>query len=192
MKIPIERLSVSPTPFAREGDCAWWRAQLAPGGRLPSEPCQPIRVELEAHRMGEDLYLAGAVDGVFELECSRCLKRYRHPLREPFRLALEPAGERLPSDPEAAATLARDGLCLGDDLEAGWFRGSEIDLATLVRETISLALPVKPLCQEACKGLCARCGGNLNEVRCECAELSPESPFAVLAALRDRAKGEEH
>ena len=50
---------------------------------------------------------------------------------------LEPAGARVPGDPEAAQALARDGLCLGDELETGWYRGSEVQLDSVCLELIT-------------------------------------------------------
>jgi uncharacterized protein len=98
---------------------------------------------------------------------------------------LEPAGTRVPGDPEAAQALARDGLCVGDELETGWYRGSEVQLDSVCFELISLALPVQPLCREDCAGLCPRCGADRNTTSCDCdAQPRPDSPFAALASLR--------
>jgi uncharacterized protein len=189
MKIQVERLTETPSPLDFEGDTAWWRASMANVAELPGDLDAPFRVSLQAYYMGEDLYLEGRVEGSLELECGRCLARYRHPLREPFRLVLEPAGARQPADPEGAAVLARDGIWLGDDLDAGWFRGKEIDLSSFVIEVVALALPVKPLCREDCAGLCARCGADRNQAPCDCVETKVDSPFAALKALRDGLTG---
>jgi uncharacterized protein len=192
MKILVERLTATPTEFSWEGSSAWWRAAMPEQPGLPSELPEPFAVRCAAHRMGEDIYLEGVAEGVLELECSRCLERYRHVLREPFRLILEPAGERSPADPEAAGALASDGVCLGDEIEAGWFRGDEIHLGAFFREVISLALPVKPLCDEDCAGLCPHCGIELGKKTCDCRETKADSPFAALAALRDGSIEGDH
>jgi len=192
MKILVERLTTTPTEFGWEGDSAWWRAAIPDQPGLPREVLEPFALLVSAHRMREDVYLEGTAEGVLELECSRCLARYRHVLREPFRVILEPAGARSPADPEAAEALARDGVCLGDEIEAGWFRGDEIHLGAFFREVISLALPVKPLCAEDCAGLCPHCGIELGEKTCDCRETKSDSPFAVLAVLRDGSTGGDH
>jgi uncharacterized protein len=134
--------------------------------------------------MGADVFLEGVASGAVELTCGRCSRRYRQPLRESFRLVLEPAAERVPADPEGAAALARDGMCLSDELEAGWFRGSVIDLGPWFRELLALALPVQPLCREDCRGLCPRCGADRNEESCGCTEAKSSSPFEVLSRLK--------
>jgi uncharacterized protein len=192
MKILVDRLTVTPTEFSFAGNASWWTAVNPEQRELPQELLEPIVFRLEAHRMGEDVALEGRAEGVFELQCSRCLARYRHVLSEPFRLILEPAGDRSPADPEAAEALADDGVCLGDEIEAGWFRGNEIHLRAFLREVIALALPVKPLCDEDCAGLCPHCGIELGVERCGCREAKSDSPFAALAALRDRPTGGDH
>lgn len=188
MKINLDRLSAEPQAEHFEADAGWWREHglgAAPeSGPEGAALRGPLCFDLEVHLMGEDIYLAGTATGSCELGCSRCLARYRHALQEPFRIVLEPAGDRVPGDPEGAESLAREGLYLGDELESGWYRGHEIDLTRLFREVIALALPVQPLCREDCRGLCPRCGIDRNSESCDCAGETRSSPFAVLEALR--------
>jgi uncharacterized protein len=183
MKLLVDRLGASPTAFAFEGDAAWW-AEGAPSSEWEPRPTGPVRFELEAYKMGEDVHLSGQASAELACACSRCLARYGHALREPFRIVLEPAAGRSPADPEGAAALARDGMWVGDELDAGWYRGSEIDLTRFLREVVALALPVQPLCREDCAGLCPRCGADRNVERCACAEEKSTSPFAVLRRLK--------
>ena len=189
MKILVERVTAAPQHFSFEGSSFWWKASIPPEHGLPTELDRPFAIECDVHTMGEELFLSGDIEGAIELECGRCLARYRHGLRESFRLILEPARDRIPSDPEAAAALSRDGISLGDEIESGWYRGSEVDLAHFFLEVVALALPVVSLCRESCEGLCSNCGADLNTDRCGCAQTNPASPFAVLAELRDRPSG---
>ena len=192
MKIPVDRLKESPATFSFEGDAAWWNAAFSTGSGSAGKFAEPVQLVCRAQRIGEDIRLEGGVDGVVELECGRCLARYRHRFSEAFQFVLEPARNRVPADPEGAAALSRDGLCLGDELETGWFRGSEIHLGSIFVEFVSLALPLKPLCREDCPGLCARCGANLAVAGCGCEAIKSDSPFAVLAGIRDDlARGDE-
>jgi uncharacterized protein len=188
MKILVDRLKDTPTAFEFPEEAAW-RAEseeLLPELRGPL--AGPVRALVRAHRMGLDIYLEGRVEGGLELECSRCLARYRAPLSESFRLVLSPAGSRVPAEPEAALALERHGLCLGDELETGWFQGHEIDLGGFVRELLTLAVPVQPLCKETCLGLCPRCGADRNAGPCGCDPQRPKSAFAALEALRTRGE----
>ena len=157
MKLSIDRLTESPHEVPLAPEPGWWRGLRETLAELPEEPGS-FRFELRAHRMGQDLHLAGRVTGELDLGCGRCLSRYRHPLREEFRLVLEPAGERVPTDPDGVECLARDGVWFGDELDSGWFQGHELDLGTFLREVIALALPVSPCVARSARA-CAPAAG---------------------------------
>ena len=63
------------------------------------------------------------------------------------------------------------------------FPGGEIDVSDEVRDEIVLAIPINPLCAEACRGLCPVCGGNRNQVACTCEVDRVAPPTGRLAAL---------
>ena len=184
MKWLIYHVTEDATEQTFVGDHVWRAAHLALA-EAPGEPLVgDLAVSVEARTLASNLYLAGSVSVDTELTCSRCLARYGAPIREQFRLVLEPAGDRIPADPEGAAALEADGLCLSDELETGWFRGPEIHLDRYVSEIVVLALPVQPVCREDCRGLCPRCGVDQNQETCDCSEERPRSPFAALEKLR--------
>lgn len=187
MRILLDRLTDSPRRYDFDAEPAWWEEARATLPELRDAERDAFHFEITAYRMGQDVYLEGEVRGVLSLECGRCLARYASPLRESLRLVLEPAGDRVPAEPAAAEALARDGMCTGDDIETGWFRGREIDLGPFLLEVVTLAVPVQPLCREDCRGLCPCCGADRNETACGCEEAKPASPFAALRALRREA-----
>jgi uncharacterized protein len=191
MKLFVDRLTATPSSHSFEAGADWWVERAGGAGELDFELAEPFRFELKAHMMGSDLFLEGVFRGLIEFECGRCLARYRQPLREDFQLVLEPADERRSLDPEDAIGLARNGLCLGEDLGSGWYRGGEIVLDELFGEVVAVTMPIQPLCREECAGLCPGCGADRNTGSCGCEEreLKPTSPFAVLAALREGGKG---
>jgi len=189
VKVLVDRLLASPTALRFAVTPGWLSERFgAEPERRPEGLVEDLAFDVRAHRMGPNVYLEGALSGSLDLACSRCLTRYRGPIRERFRLVLEPAGERVPADPEGAAGLAHEGLYLADELESGWFRGPEIQLDRFVGELLALAVPFQPLCREDCRGLCPRCGVDRNLESCSCAEARPESPFAVLASLRSSGR----
>ena len=57
-----------------------------------------------------------------------------------------------------------------------------IDLVPLVEQALLLELPLVPLCDDDCRGLCPRCGANLNEGPCQCGDgpTGEDNPFAAL------------
>lgn len=185
MKILVERLRATPQRFTFEGGRSWGTERI-PAGRQGSAIHEPFQIEVDAHTLGEKLFLDGAISGALDLECSRCVARYRHEFREPFQWVLEPARDRVPADLEGAEALARDNIWLSDELDTGWYRDSELELESLLLELISLALPVQPLCREDCQGLCPRCGAERAAGSCGCSTSAADSPFSVLAKLQNR------
>jgi uncharacterized protein len=183
LKLIVDRLSTTPRALSFEGDARWWSEVVRQGVEGEPELEGVLTFALTAQKMGEDLYLEGEARGTFSCACSRCLARYRHALRESFRIVLEPASGRVPSDPEGAETLAATGVFLGDELDAGWYNGPEIDLTRYLQEVVALGLPVQPLCREECRGLCPQCGVDRNSEACDCREASSSSPFAALRSL---------
>jgi uncharacterized protein len=188
--LPIERLEETPEPYHFVATAEWWKSREQPVEQAPSEVEHAFEFDLEARRVGDSVLLEGKLGGRLSLECSRCAKRYPHALRDEFRLVLEPEQGREPADPEGVRGLAENGICLGEDLEAGWFRGTLLRLDDFFGEVIALSMPLQPLCSEDCAGICSHCGVDLAVTRCDCVDERIESPFAVLAELKSASKGD--
>jgi uncharacterized protein len=137
----------------------------------------PVHLEFEIHKDKDAFRLVGAVRTELELACSRCL--------EPFRLPVDLAFDhRYLPQPEASAGEERE--VAEEDLETSFYRDEQIDLNELLREQFYLTLPMKPLCREDCKGLCAQCGTNLNTGTCDCGPAWEDPRLAALKQLRTR------
>ena len=130
-------------------------------------------VHLSKH--GHDILVRGNLSGQTELACSRCLEPFAAPVAIEFDLLLVPG--------PASAAAAKEELS-PEDLDLDFYTGETIDLESILREQIILMLPLKPLCEEACKGLCFHCGANLNQETCNCSTDDVNSPFARLAKLK--------
>ena len=60
-----------------------------------------------------------------------------------------------------------------------------LDITSLTLEDIYLSLPMKFLCREDCKGICPRCGANLNETSCDCKKEIDPRLEALLSFMGD-------
>ena len=85
--------------------------------------------------------------------------------------------------PGPASATAKEELS-PDDLDLDYYTGEIVDLESILREQIILMLPLKPLCDEACEGLCPYCGANRTSETCSCPTDAVDSPFARLAKLK--------
>jgi uncharacterized protein len=134
----------------------------------------PVHLVFDIHKDRDRFRLVGDVDTVLELACSRCLDSYRLPVTASFDLRYLPGSE-------ASADAEHE---VGDeDLETSYYRDDQIDLNELLREQFYLALPMKPLCRDDCRGLCPQCGVNLNTGGCDCAPAWEDPRLAALKGL---------
>ena len=75
-----------------------------------------------------------------------------------------------------------------DDTEIGYYEKSGLLLEDVLREQVLLSLPDRALCKPDCKGLCPRCGQNLNQEACSCDAAPVDTRWSALADLADRIK----
>ncbi len=86
--------------------------------------------------------------------------------------------------PHTPAGSAEERMVEDDDLSTAFYEDNVIDLGQLMQEQCYLAVPMKPLCREDCRGLCSECGTNLNSGSCECRQTWVDPRLAVLDQLR--------
>lgn len=126
-----------------------------------------------------------SVDGRIKLRshpsCDRCLKRYEFDEEVPLRVVLSPLYE---NRREQEMSEKDDVELVKEDLQFQFYEGDRFDLAEVMREQMVLDEPMKHLCGDDCKGLCQRCGKDLNEGPCGCPEEHASSSFAALKDLR--------
>ena len=136
----------------------------------------PVKGEVTFTNSGSHIVVRGHFDTAVEVECARCLEPDRMDLNLPIEEEFQISG-RLPE----ATEVEEDEL--PEDAMEPLFVDNVLDLTELLRQDIVVAVPIKPLCDEACKGLCPRCGKNLNQGPCECPPEEANTAFADLAAL---------
>ena len=136
----------------------------------------PVRLVMDVHKDGDAYRVTGRVATRLRLACGRCLEPFEIPIDSPFELRYVPEITAAAGDEEREVAE--------DDLTTAFYKEDAIDLGELMHEQFVLALPMKPLCDEACKGLCAECGTNLNTATCDCA---PRWTDPRLAALKGYA-----
>jgi uncharacterized protein len=133
---------------------------------------QKVGVVCLAKKVRNTVSLQVEAETVIDLKCSRCLEAAAYPVRAVFTCTMVPAEGGVREEEDVSST--------DDDLNVGYYQDDVIDLAALVLEQIVLQIPIKPLCKEDCKGLCPRCGINLNEAECGCETGVFDQRFAAL------------
>ena len=124
-----------------------------------------LSASVNLQRIGHDLYVRGHVEGEVRLACSRCTQPAPFGVDAPFELTFIPETDREEGEGEVELKAS--------DLDVGTYDGEAVELEETLREQLLLSFPIAPLCREACKGLCSRCGADKNEGDCTC---PPEPP----------------
>jgi uncharacterized protein len=121
-----------------------------------------VRADVTLESIAGGVSVAGFVVAPWEGECRRCLVTASGTLKIPVRELYTDDGD------------GEDTYPLVDD---------QVDLQDLVHDAVLLDLPIAPLCDEGCRGLCPMCGVNRNEQECTC-EMPRDGRWSALDVLR--------
>ncbi len=173
MKLSIFDIEEDAKELAYDEPTAALNALLVHGEVRDYTFAGPASVRVQYYRAGQELFFQGHIGGSVVGQCARCVETYEFPLEKDFLVVLVPKHEA-PEDEELDE----------EDLDLSFYQGEHVDLTPLVQEQIILALPTRPLCRDSCKGLCPRCGVNLNVQTCACTEDTEDPRLAVLRTLK--------
>jgi len=125
----------------------------------------PVISQLSLNKVAAEIIITGRLKAKMELQCSRCLTDFRQDLDIPVNVVYHPV-----EDAVGERHALKD-----DELDLGFYQGGELDLQELLTEQILLNTQMKPLCSEGCKGICPKCGKDLNTGQCNCSlkEIDP-------------------
>jgi uncharacterized protein len=138
----------------------------------------PVRLAGTIRPAGARFALRARLSGQLALECSRCLEPYTLPLDVSLALTLVPVAA------EADPTRETD-----DDPSIFHALEGRVDLQAVAAEQVYLAVPLKPVCDPACRGLCPTCGCDRNRIECACHEDETDPRLAPLLELKKRMRG---
>lgn len=153
----------------------------------------PLAVSLDLTNVEGLVAVTGVLEGTIVRECVRCLKEYEDPLAFSVRAAFVPEPKSSPRHPKridprkARAEIEAEPEEEPDDQYQ--YQGNQLELAPMLREHVILSAPMQPLCNDDCLGLCAQCGKNLNEGRCDCAVEPPIPTFRVVQSMKRKTGG---
>ena len=138
-----------------------------------------LRAEGAAELLGRNdsrtIRISGRIEGKLENSCARCLEPIETEVSGKLDLFFHPMAEIARSEEHAISS---------DDADVGFYEEPGLPLADVVREQLSLWLPMRELCREDCRGLCPRCGVNRNRERCDCKEELNDSRWDALRQMK--------
>ena len=152
-------------------DTDWPFHRDTSGSSASATTARPTNAGLsEMAKWGDCFVASGHVDATWVAECRRCLRPIEGAVTAGFRELFE----QHPTEGET------------------WpLRQDRVDLEPLARETVLVELPLAPLCQEDCRGLCSTCGADLNQGPCGCSRTDRDPRWDALEALRTDLENHE-
>lgn len=135
-----------------------------------------VTSRLSLHKVGTEIVIAGRLKAAMDLQCSRCLRDFRQDLDIPVNVVYHPIAE---------AGEERHAL-KDDEMDMEFYKGEELDLRELLKEQVLLNEQMKPLCSEQCKGICPKCGTDLNAGQCNCGGKEVDPRLEALKKLLDK------
>jgi uncharacterized protein len=180
MLIEIEELERHPIDF---------REELPPGAidfGLDAKQATVLRAAGRAQLVQEhhgkrqivnDIRLDGELSTSLDLVCARCLEPVVEKVARKFDLLYRPQGADAGKE-EMSVTAA--------EAEVSYYQGEGLLLEDVLREQVLLAVPLKAICREDCKGLCPHCGKNLNLEQCSCSGGIEDPRWEALKDLRSK------
>ena len=128
-----------------------------------------------SRRDSENVLLNGELEGHRLTLCDRCGEQVEEKLHCEFVYLITTRKEPIHE--------VHDIECSDEDVITVYLKEPGIDVDEILREQAYLAFPLRTLCSEDCKGICAGCGAVLNSEACHCSLDKSNSPFAVLKKL---------
>ena len=133
---------------------------------------EPVITDFVLAHKDRDLHVDGTVGTAIRFRCSRCNREFSRPFSASFDLSYLPQPKWTNEGAEIELTYA--------DMEIAYYDGIAFDVDLMVLEQIELAMPMRFVCREDCKGLCYKCGADLNEGTCLCKKEETDSRLSVL------------
>ena len=131
---------------------------------------KPVEIDVQIDKTANQVYLKSEIRTSGSFQCDRCLDEFEQPISTSYQV-----------------------FYVYNDVDGGKVSHDEIqiirpdtvylNLTEDIRQTVLLAVPLKLLCSEECKGLCSSCGTNWNHQTCECQEEIKDSRWQGLKDL---------
>jgi uncharacterized protein len=138
---------------------------------------QAVATDFVLTHQDRNLRIEGMVRTAIRYRCARCVKEFSSPFDARFNLCYRPQCEWKENE-EIELKY--------EDMDLAYYDGITFDVDLMVLEQIELAMPMKFVCRDDCRGLCASCGADLNEGSCPCMVDTTDSRLAVLRDFRSK------
>ncbi|UCF63706.1 MAG: DUF177 domain-containing protein [bacterium] len=164
MKIPILHLEEGYHHFSgviKGGSLNFYRNEVYP---------RDLSVEVDLNKFEKNISCQISISTLAHYQCDRCLAEYDRNFSERLDILFHVGPQEIETDEDEVVSISPD--------------LKEIDITLYIEECLIVSIPMKLLCKESCKGICAGCGADLNTENCKCAETPHDSRWDKLMEIK--------
>jgi len=136
-----------------------------------------IKVDVQKGNLPGEYLADGIAEFNGDLTCSRCVEPYPFANPSTFHVRFRP---RPQASGEEEVEITDE-----EELDVEYYSEREVPLKDLALEQVQLSIPMKPLCDEKCLGLCPTCGANRNREACKCEAAATDDRWGALKGIRE-------
>jgi len=175
MEIHLNRLEAGPVHLEFDAPVSRLEDRVTGG---------PIQIKAHLARDQDRIRLTGDYRAEVMGHCDLCLGQIPLIMAGKLDLVLCSEDEDKPEQWDLELNL--------DAQDQDYYQGDKIEVQRYFQDQLILDLPPKLLCSPECRGLCARCGADLNHEPCRCDGIDPSNPFLLLKDLQEKHKKQEN
>jgi uncharacterized protein len=176
VQLDVFELPEEPVEIEKTLEVNWLEGFLGGKNQTGCRAFSPQIFQGRVQRVGMDVIVQADFLMQLDAECARCLKSFRLDLPIKFQLTLRPR-------PQHQDPLPIEQELTSEDIDQDFYDNDVVDLGSIIREQIMLALPMVPRCSEECRGLCTTCGQDLNQGECGCDRTDVDPRWAALKTI---------
>lgn len=140
-------------------------------GRFPIVKKAPFVLKF-TNESNKRLLIQGETEVTIAIPCDRCLET----VERIFPIIVDKELDLTGNDEEKSME------------GSSYIIGTSLDVDQLIFGEILVSWPMKVLCREDCKGICRRCGANLNQTECQCPKTEPDPRMAAIQDIFNKFK----
>lgn len=140
-------------------------------GQFPIKKSAPFVLKL-TNENNKRLLIQGETKVTIAIPCDRCLED----VDREFSIVIDKELDLTGSNEEKSME------------ESNYMIGTSLDVDQLIFGEILVSWPMKVLCREDCRGICKRCGANLNLTECQCQKTEPDPRMAAIQDIFNKFK----
>ncbi|SRR5581483_3530462 len=141
----------------------------------------PVEITARAEKgnLPGEYLIDGKASFTADLNCARCVDPYPFANASEFHVRFRPRPQGFGEENEEVEITNED------ELDVEYYTERAVPLKDLALEQVQLAIPMKPLCDEKCLGLCPACGSNRNREACRCEMPAGDERWGALKGIRE-------